>query len=1535
MGFLVPLGESLRAASNQDLSKTSAANKLSKASITRQPNDPVDTVRVNGHLAHRSRFLAQINPDQAGPRVAADASVSAPVSFQSSSELVVLQMPVIQADQVGSSSVADSHLKNYGDELERLQTSGNYLYVEPDYLVSATATPTDTFFTDGSLWGLRNTGQDNGVAGADINAVPAWDITTGSSQVIVAVIDSGMRTTHQDLAPNLWQNPGEIPGNGIDDDANGIIDDIHGIDAINNTGTPTDTTSHGTHVAGTIGAAGNAGGPHVGVAWDVQLMGLKFLSTQTGFTSDAIECIHYAIAKGADIINASWGGSGFSLSLRNAIVAAEQAGILFVAAAGNDSLNNDSVPHYPSNHTVPNVISVAALDRQDALASFSNFGATSVDLGAPGQSILSSHAQDDSAYAFSSGTSMAAPHVAGVAALVKSQFPNITVADLKARILNSTTPVNALATTTLTGGRVNAHGALTNTGDGILEFQIGLSQIPVIAGREVSVFVTVSDTLAVTGATVTAEFLDGVSSNQVSAAAPVTLLDNGVAPDPSANDGQYAGAVLVPATATDPATLKVTADAAGKTPGEVTATVAVISPPSNDSFANRILIPIGSTSTTGTNTAASRETGEALNPPTGLATGGSTVWWTWTAPSTGPATIHTSATNFDTTLAVYRGGTLSLLGLIASNDDQGGGTDSGVTFLATAGVEYHIQVDGFNAAQGNFTLNFPEVTAATGHAQVVGDPSVTHSRIGEAVTLHADATGQSPLSFQWYLNGNPIPGASSKALTIPTTSIQDLGDYSVEASNSLGNEFSRTIPLSLSTPGAPPANDNFSSAIELPGTSGSAVSDNLAATAESGEPNHAGNSGANPSVWWRWQAPSNGVLKLRTLGIELDTTLAAYTGNSVNALVPAASNDNANASAPFLQSEISLLVQANQTYSIAVSGAAGATGPVRLDYQHTPFLESNLANSNFESGNLQGWQVTDFTNPQTPAASTIGTTVINPLLPFSTITPSSGHFAFAHGFEAQTPGTLQMTQNTTLELEALSLLVDYRAGWTFSTTSPPTQPRTFKVIVEPTGGGAALVDQTLLSTGLSSLANTGSQTAIIPLSNLSNQDVTIRFEWTVPEGSTGPAFFELDNLRLIQGCERRDGLTFSIASTALDLSTGNHFHSLPSETVPGVAEIGRFQQEAIRGFSEFDLRNSHLASNVTLHFKVLTAGGQVGGVNDFPFTGSIELDSYNPTTHHDPDLQEFQAISTGSLHTLQTAGLAAGTPIEIDITQTFNQSVIGNLESIGTRLQANPLPAENAGAWTFDDFKLVIDCRVFFTDAQLEQGLRSALGIPSAVITTADLATLTSLSLPNAGIANLQGLEFAVNLTSLDLQSNQLTDLAPIANLTGLQDTASPGLQVQDNLLDIAPGSTQRQLINSLSAIAGLTVAFRPQRIIDTDNDGLDDRFEQRIIDANASDSIANLGDVTSAGDFDGDQETNREEFLRFSDPTDGNDFVRPGDLDNDGNVTILDLVILQSHISSTSPLEPDLISTADTNLDGEVNQADQSDVINHILSAP
>ena len=319
--------------------------------------------------------------------------------------------------------------------------------------------PNDPQFTD--QWSLENTGQRGGKAKADISALRAWDKTKGSDKVVVAVLDSGVDYTHPDLKNNIWVRPDNVPE--YEDNELGEINDQHGYSAFED-GDPMDDNGHGTHCAGIVGAEGDNGFGITGVNWNVKIMPLKFMSaTGSGTTKDAIEAINYVIDRkrhgvNVRVISASWGSTIKSRALQDVIKKAGDEGILFVAAAGNSSDDSDRRPHYPAGYDLPNVISVAALDRNDQLASFSNYGAKSVFIAAPGKEILSTWLKGE--FREASGTSMATPEVAGVAALIISVEPKITVAELRERLKNSVDKLPSLKGKVATGGRINAAKAV-------------------------------------------------------------------------------------------------------------------------------------------------------------------------------------------------------------------------------------------------------------------------------------------------------------------------------------------------------------------------------------------------------------------------------------------------------------------------------------------------------------------------------------------------------------------------------------------------------------------------------------------------------------------------------------------------------------------------------------------------------------------------------------------------------------------------------------------------------------------------------------------------------------------------------------------------------------------------------------------------------------------------------------------------------------------------------------------------------------------
>ena len=345
--------------------------------------------------------------------------------------------------------------------IEQLKNDPDIEYIEPNYRRYFRRVPNDPGFS--MQWGLNNTGQLAGaVAGVDMQVPLAWDINTGSKNVVVAVIDDSIDIFHEDLYANIWTNPGEIPNNGQDDDNNNYIDDVHGWDFVDNDNDPSANPGtlegHGTHVAGNIGAMGDNGLGVTGVNWNVSIMPLKFL----GDVASQLGALDYAIANGATIVNASWGGSQFSFAESAGMKKLLDAGILLVAAAGNWEGNNDRVPDYPSGLPYANILAVSALDMNGSLTPWSHFGSTHVDVAAPGVDVYttSSNVTSTKSYKYATGTSFSSPLTAGVAALISAQYPTATYQEIKGRIMASATPM-AQHALSATDGMVNANQALT------------------------------------------------------------------------------------------------------------------------------------------------------------------------------------------------------------------------------------------------------------------------------------------------------------------------------------------------------------------------------------------------------------------------------------------------------------------------------------------------------------------------------------------------------------------------------------------------------------------------------------------------------------------------------------------------------------------------------------------------------------------------------------------------------------------------------------------------------------------------------------------------------------------------------------------------------------------------------------------------------------------------------------------------------------------------------------------------------------------
>ena len=578
--------------------------------------------------------------------------------------------------------------------LEAYQALETVLAVEPNYTRKFCAVPTDPRFKD--QWAL-----------SQIGATRAWDITTGSTNVVVAVICTGVDYTHEDLTANMWRNPGETgwdadghnkAANGLDDDVDGYVDDLYGIDACNQDADPMDDNGHDTGTAGVIGAVGNNGQGIAGLNWNVQIMALKSHNNLGwAYDSAVIECFEYVIMmkkRGVNIriTNNSYGGDEDGQAVKDAIDAAGNLGILNVFAAMNDGQDMDVTPRYPACFDSPSILAVAATDPSDSLVVAggwsSNYGRKSVDLAAPGVGISTLTLRNG--YTTWSGTSFATPHVAGAAALLLAAEPNLSVADLKSALLGTVDFPSGLTNKVASNGRLNIARAL--------QFLVEPGAPPIVtsalpSGNRTPLTARVEVTFAkpMDRAGVEAGFS---LTPSVGGAFEWSNNDRTVAfipANPLSVATTYAGRLLGSAKDTTGVTLDGNYNRAAQGPDLDDFTWSFRTTPANDDFAAAETINGASGRIVGTNRNATREPGEPVHARNG---GGASIWYRWMPPGGGSVTFDTAGTPFDTVLAVYEGEKLDALSEVASNDDDGIIKTSRLTFVPAAETTYFIALDG-------------------------------------------------------------------------------------------------------------------------------------------------------------------------------------------------------------------------------------------------------------------------------------------------------------------------------------------------------------------------------------------------------------------------------------------------------------------------------------------------------------------------------------------------------------------------------------------------------------------------------------------------------------------------------------------------------------------------------------------------------------------------------------------------------------------------------------------------------------------------
>ncbi|MAT10222.1 MAG: hypothetical protein CMM02_04355 [Rhodopirellula sp.] len=647
--------------------------------------DGIKTVVLdNGALVHPKHLLVRLKEEDEIKNISLVGDFLIKKEFNLVDGLVLIEVNHNGIDANDELSIKNNLLAIREDIISTQKVQ----YVDYDFINVLDKSPTDRAYVDGELWGLHNLGEFGGKIDADIDAPEAWNLTTGSHEVIVGVMDSGLRVTHQDIKNQLWINEDEIPNNGRDDDKDGYTDNINGIAPMTLNGDLTDNVSHGTHVAGTIGASANDNGKHVGVAWNVKIMGIKVGEwwISTGATIAGIE---FASNHGVSVINCSFGGYNYSQAEFDAYAAGGEAGIMFATSSGNDGLDVDVLDHYPSSYDLECIISVGASDRNDEQANFSNYGFRGVDLVAPGVDILSLSSSSDVAYDYSSGTSMASPHVSGVMALMRSLQPNWSNLEIREQLFSSVDVLPALDGYVETSGRVNAFNAVDGMSSKVADGKMEISIMPpsgsmLLADTDQNFFVTVIDGKPVENATVIGIQDDGNN---------LYFNNDGDAPDALKKDNIYSYYLKTPKEA---GKMKITilVDAPGKKELVRVVNYEIVPDPLNDDFSNASKLSADGELIEAFNNFATIEPGEPSHSQVNTFAG--SLWWNWSPSESGLAIVDLSGSDISGLVSVYYGSEFENLSVLTANYQIDGKSEKYVHFNAIKGKTYRIAVAGDN-----------------------------------------------------------------------------------------------------------------------------------------------------------------------------------------------------------------------------------------------------------------------------------------------------------------------------------------------------------------------------------------------------------------------------------------------------------------------------------------------------------------------------------------------------------------------------------------------------------------------------------------------------------------------------------------------------------------------------------------------------------------------------------------------------------------------------------------------------------------------